>query len=77
MVLYLPDQIIVVDTKKRDAWEMRYDFTYDGATTNWIARDGPEDAFAPCTEELSPEATWAAVSTQSSPIRVPEAPPPL
>jgi anthranilate synthase len=44
-VLYLPDQIIVVDNMKHDAWELRYDFTFGGATTNWQARDGPAAPF--------------------------------
>ena len=51
IVLYLPDQIIVVDAKKRDAWELRYDFTYEGATTNWQAREGAEELFQPYQEE--------------------------
>lgn len=50
IVLYLPDQIIVVDAKKRDAWELRYDFTYAGATTNWQAREGTEELFQPYQE---------------------------
>lgn len=51
LVLYLPDQIIVVDTKKGDAWEMRYDFTYAGKTTNWQARDGAPHLYKPYDEE--------------------------
>ena len=47
LVLYLPDQIIVVDTKKRDAWELRYDFSFGGETTNWKSRDGAEVPFKP------------------------------
>ena len=50
IVLYLPDQIIVVDAKKRDAWELRYDFTFNGATTNWQAREGTEELFQPYQE---------------------------
>jgi len=45
LLLYLPDQIIVVDTKKRDAWELRYDFTFEGSTTHWQAREGLESPF--------------------------------
>eukprot|EP00614_Pseudopedinella_elastica_P015350 CAMPEP_0172582350 /NCGR_PEP_ID=MMETSP1068-20121228/1770_1 /TAXON_ID=35684 /ORGANISM="Pseudopedinella elastica, Strain CCMP716" /LENGTH=831 /DNA_ID=CAMNT_0013375675 /DNA_START=47 /DNA_END=2542 /DNA_ORIENTATION=- len=61
LVLYLPDQIIVVDTKKKDAWELRYDFTFtdpktqEEATTNWMARDGdsvPYRAFDKGESEL-------------------------
>jgi anthranilate synthase len=56
ILLYLPDQIIVVDTKSRDAWEIRYDFTFRGATTNWIARDGPDEMFIPsCANQVSPK----------------------
>jgi anthranilate synthase len=46
LVLYLPDQIIVVDAKKKDAWELRYDFSFEGATTNWQARAGADVPFA-------------------------------
>jgi len=51
LVLFLPDQIIVVDTKKNDAWELRYDFVFtDEVTkrehnTNWQAREGCDEPF--------------------------------
>ena len=40
-------QIIIVDEKKKDAWEMRYDFTFEGRTTNWVPRVGEEVPYSP------------------------------
>lgn len=36
-----------MDEKKKDAWEMRYDFTFEGRTTNWVPRVGEEVPYSP------------------------------
>lgn len=40
MVLYLPDEIYVVDHRKEEAFLRRYDFQYQGRTTQGIPREG-------------------------------------
>ena len=50
LVLYLPDDIVVVDQDKRDAWRVSYEFCVDGQSTQGLERDGPIDAFQPFDE---------------------------
>jgi len=64
LVLYLPDQIIVVDAKRKDAWELRYDFSFGGATTNWQARDGAEERFQPYQADVSAAGDGGALALQ-------------
>jgi len=45
MVLYIPDEIVVVDHRKQQAKIYRYDFSYNDATTTGLARDGLQQAF--------------------------------
>jgi anthranilate synthase len=40
MVLYLPDEIFVVNHRKEEAFVRRYNFQYQGKTTQGLARDG-------------------------------------
>lgn len=40
MVLYLPDEIIVVNHRKEEAFVRRYDFQYHGISTEVLPRDG-------------------------------------
>lgn len=38
LLLYLPDEIVVVDQDKKDAWKISYDFTVDGKSTEGLTR---------------------------------------
>lgn len=56
LLLYLPDEIVVVDQDKKDAWKISYDFTVDGKSTQGLARnDCPKSPFQPF-DENDPEA---------------------
>lgn len=45
VVLYLPDEILVVDNQRNDAWKLRYDFWLDGQSTQGMERTGAEEPF--------------------------------
>ncbi|MCB1419489.1 MAG: chorismate-binding protein, partial [Notoacmeibacter sp.] len=45
LVLYLPDEILVVDHYSAEAWKDRYDFRGEGFDTAGLARDNSEDPF--------------------------------
>jgi anthranilate synthase len=47
MVLYLPDEILVVDNYSAKAWIDRYDYEKDGETTKGKPWDIPADPFKP------------------------------
>jgi len=48
LLLYLPDEIFVVDQDKRDAWKITYDFSVDGKSTKGMERGvGEIAAFQP------------------------------
>ncbi len=51
MVLYLPDEILVVDHHAAKAWLQRYEFTIGDATTRGLERGGEEVPFVPATHE--------------------------
>ncbi|WP_298622557.1 anthranilate synthase component I [uncultured Legionella sp.] len=40
MVLYLPDEIYIINHRKEEAFLRRYDFQYQGKSTQSLARDG-------------------------------------
>lgn len=42
ILLYLPDEIVVVDQDKRDAWKIKYDFSVDGKSTQGLPRGDGE-----------------------------------
>ncbi len=54
LVLYLPDEILVVDHYSAKAWTDRYDYSGDGFSTAGLPRDGtlqpfrPSDRIPPC-----------------------------
>lgn len=52
MVLYLPDEIYVVNHRKEEAFVRRYDFQYQGKSTLSLPRDG---AFKPYEATHKPE----------------------
>ena len=45
LVLYLPDEILVVDHHQAKAWRDRYDFSGEGFSTAGLARGGAEQPF--------------------------------
>ena len=49
LVLYLPDEILVVDHHQALAWHDRYDYSGDGFTTEGLPRGGREEPFKPST----------------------------
>jgi anthranilate synthase len=52
VLLYLPDEIVVVDQDKKDAWKISYDFSVDGKSTQGLPRgDGEKNAFKPFDED--------------------------
>jgi len=46
LVLYLPDEVLVVDHRKEEALTHRYEFAHGAATTEGLARDGERVAYA-------------------------------
>ena len=46
LVLYLPDEIIVVDHRRERATRRRYEFEIDGRSTHGMPRDGAHRAYA-------------------------------
>ncbi|MEN9391011.1 MAG: Anthranilate synthase [Pseudomonadota bacterium] len=51
LVLYFPDQLIIVDHRKEVATQYEYDFSHNGQTTVNLPRDGKSEAFIPNTTE--------------------------
>ncbi|MCY4395281.1 MAG: anthranilate synthase component I [Rhodospirillaceae bacterium] len=47
LVLYLPDELFVVDRRAGTAHRLRYDFGFDGASTHGLPRDGAAMAYRP------------------------------
>jgi anthranilate synthase len=45
MVLYLPDEIYIVDHRKEEAFVRRYDFQFQGKSTQSLARQGVYSAY--------------------------------
>ncbi|MEM7303544.1 MAG: anthranilate synthase [Pseudomonadota bacterium] len=52
MVMFLPDEILVVDHHSATAWHDRYDFEIGGASTKGLARGGDEIPFQ--TSQIDP-----------------------
>ena len=47
LVLYLPDEILVVDHHQARAWHDRYDYSGDGFSTEGVQRDSKAEPFRP------------------------------
>lgn len=47
MVLYFPDEIFIVNHRKEEAYVRRYDFQYQGKSTQAFSRDGAYEAYSP------------------------------
>ena len=55
LVLYLPDEILVVDHHQARAWHDRYDYSGDGFSTQGLPRDSAADPFRP-SDRIPPRA---------------------
>ncbi len=53
MVLYLPDEIFIINHRKEEAFVRRYDFQYQGKSTQSLSREG---VFSPYQAVKKPEA---------------------
>jgi anthranilate synthase len=47
LVLYLPDEILIVDHRREQATTYRYEFEADGATSDGMVREGSEEPYSP------------------------------
>ncbi|MEO0545550.1 MAG: anthranilate synthase [Pseudomonadota bacterium] len=47
MVMYLPDEILVVDHHAAQAWKQRYEFAFEGQSTEKFERGGTDEPFQP------------------------------
>ena len=47
MVMFLPDEILIVDHHAAKAWHQRYEFSINGASTEGLPRDGEDVDFVP------------------------------
>ncbi len=47
LVLYLPDEILIVDHRREQATTYRYEFEIDGKSTESMTRDGVEEHYSP------------------------------
>lgn len=47
VVLFLPDEILIVDHHQAIAWHDRYEFSVDGRSTEGLSRDTPDAVFSP------------------------------
>ncbi len=47
LVLYLPDEVLIVDHRREQATTHRYEFEFDGASTEGMARDGADEPYSP------------------------------
>jgi anthranilate synthase len=47
LVLYLPDEILVLDPRRERVHRVRYDFTVDGKSTDRLPREGDGQAYRP------------------------------
>jgi anthranilate synthase len=50
LLLYLPDEILVVDQDKRDSWRVSYDFSVNQRSTVGMPRGGTSEDFQPFDE---------------------------
>lgn len=54
LVMFLPDEILIVDNQKNDAWKVQYEFSSsDGATTKGLERKAATSPWVPAPEGAS------------------------
>lgn len=49
-MLYLPDELLVIDVHTRKGWRVSYDFTYLDKTTQGLPREGVSVPYVPLAE---------------------------
>jgi len=54
LVLYLPDELVVVDHRRERAWRRTYEFQVDGASTEGLPRSTPTAPYRAATRADSP-----------------------
>ena len=54
LLLYLPDEILVIDIVVTSAWSLKYDFAVGGASTAGLPRTGAAVPYAPIAEAQLP-----------------------
>ena len=70
LVMYLPDQILVVDNQKSDAWIVTYDFSYEGkGSTAGIHREASAAIYSCSPEEVLVERRDALPGEYASAVR--------
>ena len=52
LILFLPDEILVVDHHAAEAWVQRYEFEWDGRSTQGLSREMPDSPFEPHDGEV-------------------------
>jgi len=55
LVLYIPDDLLVIDILTRTARKLRYEFSFEGRTTLGIERGGSSEPYLPLAEEDLPQ----------------------
>ena len=45
LVLFLPDELLIVDHHAAEAWRQRYEFEWNGRSTAGLSRDAPDEPF--------------------------------
>ncbi len=50
LVLFIPDEIVIVDHYSTKAWVDSYEFSIDGTSTHGLARETPSKVFEPSTK---------------------------
>ena len=54
-MLYIPDELLVIDTHSREGWRLSYEFSFEGASTEGLPRCGPSSPYVPvCSEAQLP-----------------------
>ncbi|MFN4008578.1 MAG: anthranilate synthase [Pannonibacter sp.] len=51
VILFLPDEILIVDHHAKRAYVLEYDFEVDGQTTQGLPRDGEKQHYQPANED--------------------------
>ena len=56
LVMFLPDEILIVDNQKNDAWRIKYEFSVDAKTTKGLDRVASESKFVSAKPDTKFEA---------------------
>jgi anthranilate synthase len=53
LMLYIPDNILVVDHEARDAWHLQYEYEWNGESTSGLPREGKVHTYVPSASAKS------------------------